>query len=220
VTTRATRRRVRLALVVLGGVGPVLTSCGGAAPTDENVGRSEPPAASTSPSAGLQVEGDDQEATGSFDDVADPATMSVPAKGMDALDALADVKVWAGSTFTVSDEQVTAGLVREDNSEVVVALQSDQVLAEPSSREEMDYWLEYTQMAERPREVDPVVVDGVEMLRAQGTNGFAFIDHFVRGNGDLTATIDFVLPLDMSKAEREEYVGQVMATVRLAPELR
>ena len=57
------------------------------------------------------------------------------------------------------------------------------------------------------------------MLRAQGTNGFAFIDHFVRGNGELTATIDFVLPLDMSAAEREEYVGQVMATVRLAPEL-
>jgi hypothetical protein len=114
---------------------------------------------------------------------------------------------------------VTAGLVREDNSEVVVALQSDQVLAEPSSREEMDYWLEYTQLARRPREVEPVVVDGVEMLRAQGTNGFAFIDHFVRGNGELTATIDFVLPLDMSEAEREEYVGQVMATVRLAPEL-
>jgi hypothetical protein len=92
VTTRATRRRVRPALVILLGFGPVLTSCGGAAPTDEDARRSEPPAASSSPSAGGQVEGSDQEATGSFDEVADPATMAVPAKGMDALDALADVR--------------------------------------------------------------------------------------------------------------------------------
>jgi hypothetical protein len=218
VTTRATRRRVRLALVVLGGVGPVLTSCGGAAPTDEGVGRSEPPAPSTSPSAGVQVEGDNQEATGSFDDVADPATMALPAKGMDALDALADVQVWAGSTFVVSDEQVTADLV-QDGVEVAVVIQSDQVLAEPSSRDELDYWLEHTTLVDRPREVAPVVVAGVEVLRAQGEGGLGWIDHFVRGNGELTATFDFILPRDMPAAEREEYVAQVMSTIRFAPEL-
>jgi hypothetical protein len=213
------RRSVLLASLVL------VLPLSGCAQEDDSAGSVDP---STSSSASTEATSDPTRATetaeaagtsDTFADVADPATMAVPARGMDALDALADVKVWEGSDFIISDQQVTVGLVREDNSEVVVALQSDRVLAEPSSREEMDYWLEYTQMAERPREVDPVVVDGVEMLRAQGTNGFAFIDHFVRGNGDLTATIDFVLPLDMSKAEREEYVGQVMATVQLAPEL-
>ena len=213
------RRSVLLASLVL------VLPLSGCAQEDDSAGGVDP---STSSSASTEATSDPTRATetaeaagtsDTFADVADPATMAVPARGMDALDALADVKVWEGSDFIISDQQVTVGLVREDNSEVVVALQSDRVLAEPSSREELDYWLEYTQMADRPREVDPVVVDGVEMLRAQGTNGFAFIDHFVRGNGELTATMDFVLPLDMSAAEREEYVGQVMATVRLAPEL-
>lgn len=188
-------------------------------PDRQDAGSTSP---GTSPPVTGPTEGEDEvedAAPGSFEGQAAPATMDLPAKGLKALDALSDVQVWAGSTFVVSDEQVTADLV-QDGVEVAVVIQSDQVLAEPSSREELDYWLEHTTLVDRPREVAPVVVDGVEVLRAQGEGGLGWIDHFVRGNGELTATFDFILPRDMPAAEREEYVAQVMSTVRLAPELR
>lgn len=212
------RRTTLVPLVLAACVG--VSACSGGDDPEPQPSISASAGETSAPTDRGEDTGTDEGVRGTFADVSEPATVPLPAKGLEGLDAYEDIRVWEGSKFIVSDEQVTAGIVLDDGSEVVVVIQSDQVLADESSRAEMDYWLEYTTLAERPREIEPVVVDGVEMLRAQGDdNGIAFVDHFVRGTGELTATLDFLLPLDLSRAEREEYVGQVMATVRLDPEL-
>lgn len=158
------------------------------------------------------------EPTDTYAEVVDPATERVP---MEDLEGFEDVRLWAGTDVSTGPTQVFGGLDLDAGEAAVSIAYYPSVLARGSSEAEMRYWLKRSNLVdEPPREVDPVVVDGVEWLRAQGVSSVGTVDHFVRGVEDLTVFIDFVLPPELSAAEREELIGQVMSTVQLDPELR
>lgn len=146
--------------------------------------------------------------------VAEPATVRVP---LAVLDGIEDVRFWKGSTIEEGPTQVFGDLTRKDGEEELVAVFSRaQPLAKESSEAEIRYWSKNNSFTEgRATVVDPVVVDGIEMLRAQGSNSFAEIDYFVHATGELSVGVLFVMPKAMSDAEREDRIGQVMTTLRL-----
>jgi hypothetical protein len=152
-----------------------------------------------------------------YAEVADPATVRVP---LGDLEGFQDVRLWDGTDVSTGPTQVFGGLDLDTGEAAVSVAYYPAALARGSSEAEMRYWLKRSNLVdEPPREVDPVVVDGVEWLRAQGVSSIGTVDHFVRGVEDLTVFVDFVLPAELSTADREDLISQVMSTVRLAPQL-
>lgn len=213
-------RAPRLLVAVLLVAGPALVACGGGTTSsEEDAGRSSTSSASPSPStAGETASGDEAGGEDTYAEVADPATERVP---LEDLEGFEDVRLWEGTDVSTGPTQVFGGLDLDAGEAAVSIAYYPSVLARGSSEAEMRYWLKRSNLVdEPPREADPVVVDGVEWLRAQGVSSVGTVDHFVRGVEDLTVFIDFVLPAELPAAQREELIGQVMSTVQLDPALR
>lgn len=171
----------------------------------------------SSPSVPMSPSSRQSEPEDTYAEVADPATQRVP---LEDLDGFEDVRLWEGTDVSAGPTQVFGGLDLDAGEAAVSVAYYPAALARGSSEAEMRYWLKRSNLVdEPPREVDPVVVDGVEWLRAQGVSSIGTVDHFVRGVEDLTVFVDFVLPPELSTADREDLISQVMSTVRLAPQL-
>lgn len=150
-------------------------------------------------------------AGGTFDGVADPATKRVP---LEQLSGFADVRVWPGSTISEGTRMVSAELRSPEGSLLVGIDSTSPAIVKEDSRAELAYWMEYSNLVEgRPKEVDPVVVDGLEMLHARGQGPFGVVDYFVHGTGSATWSLTFALPDGLGEQEREDRIAQVMATV-------
>ena len=171
----------------------------------------------SSPSVPMSPSSRQSEPEDTYAEVADPATVRVP---LGDLEGFQDVRLWDGTDVSTGPTQVFGGLDLDAGEAAVSVAYYPAALARGSSEAEMRYWLKRSNLVdEPPREVDPVVVDGVEWLRAQGVSSIGTVDHFVRGVEDLTVFVDFVLPTELSTADREDLISQVMSTVRFAPEL-
>ncbi len=116
---------------------------------------------------------------------------------------------------------VEAGMeaLAADGEAVAVALSSRTgLLAMKNARAEMRYLDKRNGLTTEPLEMlDPVVVDGLEMARARGAsvNGLD-ADFFVHATGETTIEVNFLTPSSLSEAEREEWIGQVMATLEFS----
>lgn len=149
-----------------------------------------------------------------YDAVEEPAPVALDADLVDGIEA---ISVWEeAEPLNEQDEvggEVSLGAGR---SLVLYARTIPAPLAAGSSGAALRDWRRNNGITVGPTEVlDPVVVDGVEMLRARGENPANVVDVFILGTEGLTIEVLFGTPIDFSEAEREEAIGQVMATVEL-----
>lgn len=195
------------AVVLLGG-------CGGSATTEPGDPAGEPSSdAATSPGSPASTSPGNDHETDTYAD-AEPATLALDA---DLLDGVSAVRVWAGSDVEETPGQVGGGTTTAEGETVAVVVHTMPApVAKADARAEMRYWLEHNLMSTgHARELDPVVVDGEEVLRARGASiDDLVVDHFVRATGEVTVEIDFLTPASLGEKEREEWIGQVMATVQ------
>ncbi|MSY86104.1 MAG: hypothetical protein F2693_15495 [Actinobacteria bacterium] len=125
------------------------------------------------------------------------------------------MNAWEGAKVLDGKDPIAAELVLGPSRAAVLLVNSfDGLAARGSGEAELRYWRKRNLFTEGPVEVmDPVVVDGVEMQHARGSSAVDLVDWFVYAIDDLTVEVLFFLPLDFSEEEREEYIGQVMATL-------
>lgn len=201
-------RRLTRTWAVVGLV--LLAGCSGQEDPDGPADSRTPAAVSTSPEGTPTTEAP----ANTFADVGEPATVPLRADRVPGFEA---IRAWEGSDVSGETGSVAAELFLSPGRSLVVLPNSfDGLSARESSEAEMEYWREHNVFTEGPTKVmDPVVVDGVEMLHARGEGPLGLVDWFVRATGDLTVEVLFTMPADLSEEERETYVGQVMATVEL-----
>lgn len=187
-----------------------VTGCSGESPQGVALQPSATPESSTSRSEAPEQSPAAAEDT--FADVAEPATVPMPTG---KVPGVRSVRVWEGSRVDVKTTPIGAELFLGPGRSAVVLLNSfDGLLARGSGEAELRYWRKRNLFTEGPVEVmDPVVVDGVELPHARGSSALSLVDWFVYAIEDLTVEVIFLLPLDFSDAEREEYIAQVMATL-------
>lgn len=168
-----------------------------------------PPTAASSP-AESEPEVDD-----TFADVAEPASLPLDA---DLLDGVSAVSVWKGAELLEDEGLSTAEIkVPPGRPAAVTVLTRTQPLARDTAAAERRYWMKRNTITEGPIEVlDPVVVDGAELQRARGRTILDLVvDRFFHATGEVSVEVQFLLPAELSEAERENYIGQVMATLDL-----
>lgn len=155
------------------------------------------------------------EASGdTYADVADPASVPLDADLVEGLDA---ISVWEGTD--VQDEPGYIGgelFLGPGRSLVTLVSERADFLSEGSPEAQLRKWRRDNVVSNGPaRELDPVVVDGVEMLRGRAEGPALVGDVFIVAQEDLAIEVLITTPTDFSEAEREEAIGQVMATVEL-----
>lgn len=145
-------------------------------------------------------------------DVEDPATMKVPLKSVDGVES---VRVWEGSRFRVNPSAVIVAVPSADRSSFqTLTLGSETLSPLASSEEAVRYWARSSGLVEGRAEVlDPVVVDGLELQHARGRNGVEVVDGYLYADGAIGYRVIFTTPLDYTEAQRDEAIGQVMATL-------
>lgn len=185
-----------------------MTGCTGEAPEDGSVEPAETPATSSSPESGEPLAAPED----TFADVEEPATVPMPTG---KIPGVRSIKVWEGARVDVETTPIGAELFLGPGRSAVVLLNSfDGLSARGSGEAELRYWRKRNSFTEGPVEVmDPVVVDGVELPHARGSSELSLVDWFVYAVDGLTVEVLFLLPLGLSEEEREEYIGQVMATL-------
>ena len=168
--------------------------------------------ASAVPSSAALDPREEEEPEDTFADVEEPATVPMPAGRQPGVRA---VNAWEGAKVLDGKDPIAAELVLGPSRAAVLLVNSvDGLSARGSGEAELRYWRKRNLFTEGPVEVmDPVVVDGVEMQHARGSSAVDLVDWFVYAVDDLTVEVLFFLPLDFSEEEREEYIGQVMATL-------
>lgn len=146
----------------------------------------------------------------------EPAPQALDASLVDGVEAFG---IWADAEPEETPQQLGGGTRTDDGETVAVALSSREgLLAMKNARAEIRYLDKHNGLTTEPlRMLDPVVVDGVEMARARGAsiNGLD-ADFFIHATGERTIELDFLTPASLSDAEREEWIGQVMATLELS----
>jgi hypothetical protein len=207
---RVSRRLAGLAALTLlvGGT----TACGDdAADPRPSDGASAIGTATTSPSATTE----DASPVDTYADV-EPAPQALDASLVDGVEAFG---IWADAEAEETPQQLGGGTRTDDGEAVAVALSSREgLLAMKNARAEIRYLDRHSGLATGPLEMlDPVVVDGLEMARARGAsiNGLD-VDFFIHATGERTIELDFLTPASLGEAEREEWIGQVMATLEIS----
>ncbi len=146
----------------------------------------------------------------------EPAPQALDASLVKGVEAFA---IWADAEPEETPQQLGGGTRTADGEAVAVALSSRTgLLAMKNARAEMRYLDKRNGLTTEPLEMlDPVVVDGLEMARARGAsvNGLD-ADFFVHATGETTIEVNFLTPSSLSEAEREEWIGQVMATLEFS----
>lgn len=145
-------------------------------------------------------------------DVEDPATMKVPLTSVEGVES---VRVWEGSRFRINPSAVIVAVPSADRSSFqTLTLGSETLSPRASSEEEVRYWARSSGLVEGRAEVlDPVVVDGLELQHARGRNGVEIVDGYLYADGEIAYRVIFTTPLDYTEAQRDEAIGQVMATL-------
>lgn len=193
-----------------------LAGCGG-----EDGG--DPEDAATTSAGSASEEPDDGDAEDDGDDEADledtyaegsvPVTVEVPVKDLPGFE---EVRFWKGTDLSPGPRMVTGGLVVDGEELALQVNATEAVITEDTAAGAMRYWRNNNSFTEEPAELlDPVVVDGVEMLHARGeSGGVRRYDYFTRLSdaGDELSLL-FSLPLDMAEAKAEDYIGSVLAAV-------
>lgn len=187
----------------------LLVGCSeGTAPQDETAS-TLPPAA---PSEGGSPSEEPEAVADTYADV-EPATQALDAGLVDGVEAFA---VWADAVPEETPGQLGGGTTTADGDTVAVVLNvNDGLLALEDAEAEMRYFKRRNTTTEGPiQDLDPVVVDGEEMLRARGASiNDLDLDFFVHATGELTVEVTFLTPSSLSEAEREDWIGQVMTTL-------
>lgn len=149
-----------------------------------------------------------------FAEVKERATVPVAADVVPGIDALS---VWKGANVEDREEPIGAELfLSPGRSVTLVANSFDGLSARPTSEAELRYFRRNSAFVDGSVTVmEPVVVDGLEMLHARGEGPLGTVDWFVHAFGDLTVEVLFTMPADLSEDQRETYVAQVMATLEL-----
>lgn len=196
-------------------VAAVLAGCAGESSEEASgpaVGTPGPTQAEPSTRAEPDLGSDDTGDT--FADVAEPASVPLDADLADGVEA---ISVWEGAELLEEPGRLGGELFLSPGRSLVLFLTSTTgVLAEDTSEAAMEYWKRSNFVTEGPIEdLDPVVVDGVEMLRARGGNEVMVADVFVLSSEDVSIEILFTTPTDWEDDLREERIAQVMATVDL-----
>jgi hypothetical protein len=88
------------------------------------------------------------------------------------------------------------------------------VIGKETSEAEVRYWSRNSGLLEdRAKVLDPVVVDGLELQHARGRNGVEVVDGYLYSDGEISYRVIFTTPLSYTEAQRDEAIGQVMATL-------
>jgi hypothetical protein len=157
---------------------------------------------------------DDGEPVDSDTDSPVPATVEVSVDDLPGFDA---VSFWRGTEVVDGPRQVTGQLDVDGETLLVQVSSLEDVLARETSEQELRAWVRDNPFTTGPVDVlDPVAVDGAELLHARGDDGLAQWDRYtlVASSGEALSVM-FSLPLDLPDAEREDYIASVMATVEL-----
>ncbi len=187
----------------------LVAGCGGEEATPDADASTAP---ATSSAAGSTPTTDAPSDT--FADVEERATVPVAADVVPGIDALS---VWKGADVEDREEPIGAELfLSPGRSVTLVANSFDGLSARPTSEAELRYFRRNSAFVDGSVTVmEPVVVDGLEMLHARGEGPLGTVDWFVHAFGDLTVEVLFTMPADLSEEQRETYVAQVMATLEL-----
>lgn len=170
----------------------------------------EPPTGAASSTPAQPEESEEPEDT--YADVVDPAPRALDA---DLLDGVAAMSVWEGAKLEEDNRLAVAEISVGGRPLAVSVLTQTGLTARENAQAEMRYWIRRNPTTEGPVEVlDPVVVDGAELRRARGaTIADLVVDRFFYATGEVSVDVQFLTPAEMSEAEREEYIGRVMATL-------
>jgi hypothetical protein len=157
------------------------------------------------------VEEGEDEAEDTWADVTDPATMRAP---LGTVEGVEDVRVWEGSRFRKNPSAVVVAVPAEGGGFQTLTLGSSTVLAEETSEAEARYWSRNSGLLAAPAKIlQPVVVDGLELQHARGRNEVEVVDGYLYADGEISYQIIFTTPLAYTDAQRDEAIGQVMATL-------
>lgn len=204
-------RRARLPVVLLS-ILAFGAGCGD--DTDRTTGA--PGDLSTGATTGMSTQPEGAGETGELDDtyadVADPASLALDA---DLLDGVAAMSVWEGARLEEDLRLTVAEITVADRPVALSVVSRTGLTARGSAEADLRYWKRYNTVSEGPVEVlDPVVVDGAELARARAsTISDLVVDRFFYATEKVSVEIQFLTPAELSEAEREEYIGQVMATL-------
>ncbi|WP_460734848.1 hypothetical protein [Nocardioides ginkgobilobae] len=168
--------------------------------------------ASAVPSSAALDPREEEEPEDTFADVEEPASRALDA---DLLDGVAAMSVWQGAELEEDSRLAVAEITVAQRPVVVSVLTQTGLTARESAQAEMRYWIKRNNTTEGPVEVlDPVVVDGAELQRVRGaTIADLVVDRFFYATGEVSVDVQFLTPTELSEAEREDYIGQVMATL-------
>lgn len=198
-----------IAAVVLA-TGVALSGCA----DDEGAERTAPVSAAASsgaaePSTTGEPEAEPEDTWG---DVTDPATVPLDAELLRGVEA---VSIWEGATPQVEEGLGGGELVLGPGRSLALLVSTlPEVLAPGSSQAMLRDWSRVNGVtSSKVQELEPVVVDGQEMLRARGDNGFTVYDAFFLGDDQIGIEVVVATPIDFTDAEREEAIGQVMVTL-------
>lgn len=194
-----------LASLVLGGCS------GDPSATDPSEAASAPSSSGSPGQAPGEPEASEEPVPDTYADVEDPATVPLPPR----VPGIRTLKAWKGSTIDDQGDQVAAELYLSAGRSLVLLPGSyEGAMARESSEAELENWRKYDVFTEGPTKVmDPVMVDGVEMLHARGTGPLGDVDWFVHATGERTVFLTFTMPTDLSESARERYLAQVLATL-------
>lgn len=151
--------------------------------------------------------------TDTYTDSPVPTTVDVPVEDLPGFE---EIRFWEGDDDLLEGPRmVTGGLVVDEGELAVQVAALEEILSEETSQAQLRNWIRYNSFSEeRAVVLDPVVVDGEEMLRARGSSGLQLYDYFVRLSDTGEAlSVFFSLPKALSETEREEYIGSVLSTV-------
>ncbi len=197
--------------------GAVLSGCAGGEDVDATAPVSSAPSSGAAESSSTEEPGTEEPETEPEDtwaDVEEPAPVALDADLVEGLDA---ISVWEGTD--VQDEPGYIGgelFLGPGRSLVTLVSERADFLSEGSPEAQLRKWRRDNVVSNGPaRELDPVVVDGVEMLRGRAEGPALVGDVFIVAQEDLAIEVLITTPTDFSEAEREEAIGQVMATVEL-----
>lgn len=215
-TMTLTPRRTRPAVGRL--LGPLvlaallaLTGCSGA-------GDDEPDTAASAASPSGTTTGDpaveaDEEPADTYTGSPVPATVEVPVKDLPGFE---EIRFWkSDDELLEGPRQVTGGLVVDEGELAVLVASTEALITEETVEAEMRDWRRHNGFTDAlPELLDPVVVDGEEVLHARGKSGLQQYDLFLKlaDNGDALRFV-FSTPLALTEAEREDYIASVLATV-------
>ena len=185
--------------------------------TDPATADASAPQEAGSPGGSTVGTGEPEPPADTYADV-EPAPQALDAGLVDGVEAFG---IWAGAQPEETPQQLGGGTRTDDGEAVAVTLGSRRgLLAMRNAAAEMRYLDRHNGLSTEPlRMLDPVVVDGVEMARARAASiNDLVVDFFIHATGELTVEVSFLTPASLDEAEREEWIGQVMATLEIDAE--